>query len=252
MRLARLTAVLAGCAAALLAAGSAAAQPAPGTPADAEATVVRLVEAVHARDWLALAAFVDTTGAQGLSNLFPATAEEALAQLSAMIGAEGTDVDSLFAAADDPAARGPASTARRYRRLLDVLYADGPQGQTALTARMLALAARCDSDSALSRIDAVRYTPVRALVRADGTVEVIGRVSVPNDGEMRDELTVVPLRWANGRWMSDTAPTEARDTEGDPLTAVIRFHVDILIYALVSVVGSDPSGPLPACLVGGE
>lgn len=242
--------LLACLATALLTAGSAAAQPAPGTPADAKQAVVRLAEAIHARDWLTLAAFMDTADAEELATLFPTTAGGTADPFWAPTTDDGLDPNSLSATADDPAAQGAASVDRRYRRLVDVLYAGGPQSQTTLVARMMALAARCDSDSTLLRLDDLRYTPVRADVRADGTVEVIGRVrSAADDGEASGDLVVAPLRWSDGRWTVDTTPTDVRDADGSLMPRIGSFGAEALGYALVSVIGSNPSGPMPACLV---
>ncbi len=238
--------------AALLTAASAAAQAAPGTPA--EQAAARLVEATRGRDLSALATFVDPKIAEKLAKGFPATAAESDEEMRALLLQQGVDADSLLEALH---ASGPGTLPDGILDLrilvsmgvwMRSLYGDGSLDAQSVTERVLSLAARCNPELPLALFDSVRYDPVRADVRADGTVEVIGRISATIDGETRDRLTVTPLWWTEGRWTVASGEVEARDAELNPVAEFLGLSALDLMYLVVQSVQADVEGTVPGCL----
>lgn len=235
--------LLACLATALLMAGSAAAQPAPGTPADAERAAVRLVEAARDRDWLALSVFVDPQTVADVAREVPATAED----LERILSEWATDLSDSLAYAGMPDAGEKARAASLAGRMRALYTAGQPDEQTVM-ARVLALAAGCDPASPLSLLDPIRYAPVRADVRADGTIEAIGRLSATVDGEVVEGLIATPLRWSESCWIvADVAP-EARDIELNPVARFLALGPYDWAYAPVAAVLADVNGTMPGCV----
>lgn len=244
---------LASLAAALLISAGAAAQPAPGTPADAELAAVRLVDAVRARDWRSLATFVDPEITAVLGMGFAETTRDIEDELRSALDMD--DADSLVAAVRATGYVTPPGVDPDLGVLVHMvdwmraLSADGrPDGQT-LVERVLALVAGCTpaSESPLSAFDDVTYTPVRADVRDDGTVEVVGMFSRAIEGEPEEILAVTPLRWTGDRWTVTVGPFAARDAELNPAAEIVSGDPDGWLYGVVYAMRADVRGDMPGC-----
>ncbi len=236
-----------------LAAGSAVAQP---TPASAGQAAVRLVEAARARDWPALAAFVDPQTFAEVAAGFPATADAADEEIRALLAMIDPDRPTERPGASGeshlPAAGSEPQVALRLARWMRSLYGTGPlDGQTVM-ARVLALVALCDPNTPLSSFDGVGYAPVRVDVRPDGTVEAIGRLTATVGGEPIEGLAVTPLRWTEGRWTVDGGISAARDAELNPAADMLTLGALDWMYGMVAAFQADADGTVPGCSGGVE